>query len=577
MTSELMRLAQREIAAGRPVAALTLLEMAPTLAFDAGALQLFAMLGIQTGRHELVRRRLDALLLERPDDPALLGLAAAVAQAAGDRRSALIHAEQALKRDPAQPFAAPLVVEALSDALHLSEAIRISEACLKRDPHAWGVRLARVFAWMAAGECERALADAEHARAAAPHSLPARMNYAMASLYLDEPAAQVRARHALVAAEIPVLPNRKMVRRERFERGVRPLRVGFVSADLRRHPVGLFIEPLLRHLDPRRAQAIVFSDTQPDAHTDRLRNLVTDWHDTRPLRDEALFDLVQARKVDILVDLGGYTAGARPRLFATRSAPCQIGYLGYLHPLGLPAMDGIVGDSVTLDAASDAGFERPLRLARHLLCYSPPSYAPPVLPREPGPIRFGSFNHLAKLSPATVQLWGEVLEACPGSTLTLSALGLSDAGVRALVERRFAAVGVDRARLRLLPVELDPQRFLAQYQAIDIALDPLPFNGGTTSLQALWQGVPVLTLPGDRMASRLGGSMLRSLGLDEFVASDRAAYLRIARGFASDPSGLAPIRDGLRERMLDSGITDGRAFSEAFLDCVEQAMQHSAA
>lgn len=569
MTTGLIRQARTEVASGHIDAAFALLAAAPALADDAGALQMFVSLGLLSGRHAIVRQRLQHALASRPADAGLLGLAAAAAHTAGDGRAALVHASRALVVDPAQRLAAPIVVEALANALQVSEAIRISEACLRLDPDASGVRLSRLFAWLCAGESARALVDAEIARVAMPHSLPARMNCAMVALYLDEPAPTTLARHAAVAASIAGLPGKAMLSRKPYQTGARPLRMGFVSSDLRRHPVGLFITPILRHLDPGRVHAVVYSDGEADAHTAVLRALAPDWHDTRGQSDASLFDLIQQHHIDVLVDLCGFTAGARPSLMATRCAPVQVGYLGYLHPTGLAAMDGLVGDGETLDAARPHGFEAPLRLARHMLCYEPPAEAPPVLQRTAGAIRFGSFNHLAKLSPATVALWSRLLLACPGSTLVLCALGLSDPGVNILVTRRFAAAGIDAARLILLPPETDPARFLARYAAVDIALDPLSFNGGTTSLQALWQGVPVLTLPGQRMASRMGRSMLRAIGLDDFVARDEADFVRIACRFAEDPATLATLREGLRERMRDSGILDGARFADAFSGALE--------
>ena len=256
-TTSLVRAARGEIAAGRTGAAFALLDGATTLVDDPAAVELFTALGLNLGRHAQVRQRLQSALARRPRDPGLLGLAAAAAHEAGDRDAALALASQALQTDPAQRLAAPIVVQALADALQVSEAIRVSEACLKRDPNAWGVRLSRLFAWMCAGDCARALADAEIARAAAPHSLPALTNCALAALYLDESAQATLARHATVAAAIPGLPGKTMTPRAPYHPGVRPLRIGFLSPDLRRHPVGLFMAPLFRHLDPGRVHVVV--------------------------------------------------------------------------------------------------------------------------------------------------------------------------------------------------------------------------------------------------------------------------------------------------------------------------------
>lgn len=572
MTTSLIRLAQAEIASGRGIAAFELLRDAPGLAGDAAALQLFATLGLRMGRPAVVQQRLQQLIATQPDNAVLLGVCAAVMHEAGDARSALTLAARAVGIDPAQRIAAPIVVEALGDSLQISEAIRVSEACLQRDPGAWGVRLARLFAWMSAGESARAHADAEIVQRTVPHSAPARMNSALAALYLDEPASATLAHHASVAAQFGGLPGKSMRSRPVYRPGLRPLRVGIVSADLRRHPVGQLMAPLLRHLDRNRVEAVIYSDSVPDAHTAVLRRLVPAWHECRTLADAAVFDLVQRDAVDVLIDLGGYTAGARPNLFATRCAPAQLGYLGYLHATGLAAMDGLIGDGHTPGPAPAEGFERPLRLPVHLLCYEPPADAPPVSARMPGAIRFGSFNHLAKLSPATVTLWARTLQACPESTLALCALGLADDGVCTKIQRQFAAAGLDPSRLRLLRPEFDPARFLGLYEAIDIALDPLPFNGGMTGLQALWQGVPVLTLPGERMAARMGASMMAAVGLDRFIARDADEFVAIAARHAADVESLAPLRAQLRDRMSASGLVDGARFAEAFMGLLESSV-----
>jgi protein O-GlcNAc transferase len=572
MSSPIVIQAKQELAAGRMASALALLDRAPALHADNEALQMLAALAVQAGQAPLALRQLDAALARRPDDARLHSLAAATAHAAGDAERTRQHADRAFALDPGEAIAASLLVDMFADRFEISSALRIASACLQRNPQAWGVRLARTFAWMSAGEAGRALEDAEAARQAAPQSLPARQNAAMCSLYLDEPAKQTLSRHQSVARSIRGLPGKRMVEREAYAAGKRPLRVGFVSPDLRRHPVGLLLAPLLRHLDRQRVHAIAYSDSAPDAHGDTLRGTFAEWHDSRGWPDAALFDALQRDRVDIVVDLAGYSSGGRPALFATRCAPVQLGYLGYLHPTALSEMDGLVGDAVTLppDAALPER-EAALRLPGHLFCFDPDAGAPDVVPRSAGPIRFGSFNHLAKLSPETVRLWSRLLQEIPDATLALCAMGLSDEGARMGTWMRFKAAGVDPARILMLPPELDTARFLARYAEIDVALDPLPFNGGMTSLQALWQGVPVLTLPGERMASRMGASLLHALDLDRFVASDEDAFIRAGVALAGDPAALAPLRSDLRDRMRARGLLDGEHFAAGFADMLESA------
>lgn len=569
MPSTLVSRVQQALAAGRPDLAWSALVSDETLPHDQDALQLLVALGLKNGQAKDVFAYLSHAIEINPEQPRLLALYAALLHETGDKQEAARYSARALALDPGNDIAASLLTETLADNLQISAAIRISETCLARGPRAWGVRLARTFAWMAAGEAARALMDAEMARNAVPHSIAARQNSAMASLYLDEPAAETLHRHRSIAGEIPPLKGVAMSARAAYKRGSRPLRIGFVSPDLRRHPVGDFIAPVFAHLDPTRAQAFVYNDAVGDARTQLLRARIAHWLDTRDWTDAKLFQQIQQDQIDVLIDLAGYTKGARPSLFATRCAPVQIGYLGYLHPTCLRAMDALLGDTFTLATASWPGGETPLKLDRHLLCFEPSAHAPPIVVREGGPTRFGSFNHLAKLSPATVRLWARLLKETPGASLTLCALGLGDAGVRHAIQRRFAAEGCDPGRLQLLAPETDPARFLARYGDIDLALDPLPFNGGTTSLQALWQGVPVLTLPGERMAARIGGSLLQALQMEDYIANDEDDYVRIGSRFDAAALSTRVLRNSLRKRMHDAGLTDGRAFTDDMLEVIE--------
>jgi protein O-GlcNAc transferase len=572
MTSPLADQARQHLAAGRHANAFDLLATAPSLDDDLEAMQMLAAIALHAGQGARALERIEAAIGRRPGIAKLHALAAAVAQATGDPERASHHAAEALTIYPGEEIAAAMIVGLLADRFEVSSALRVAEACLERTPDAWGVRLARVFAWMSAGEAQRAMDDAESARAAAPHSLPARQNVAMTSLYLDEAATQTLERHVSVAREIPVLPGKRMATRAPGAGRTRPLRVGFVSPDLRLHPVGRLMAPLLRNLDRGRIHAYAYSDATPDAHGQLLRAECAHWRESREWTDAALFDAIQRDGIDVAIDLAGYSSGGRPSVFATRCAPVQLGYLGYLHPTGLATMDGLIGDAHTLPQALPLPeHEAPRRLPGHLFCFEPDAEAPEVATRGDGPIRFGSFNHLAKLSPATVRLWARLLDAVPDATLTLCAMALSDEGVRNAVWMRFRAEGVDPARILMLPPELDTSRFLARYADIDVALDPLPFNGGMTSLQALWQGVPVLTLPGERMAARMGASLMRTAGLGEFVAADEDAF--VARGvrLAGDIDRLAALRAGMRDRLQAHGLLDGARFAAGFAALLHEA------
>ena len=568
MPSTLVSRVQQALAAGRPDLAWSALVADETLPHDQDALQLLVTLGLKSGQAKKVLEYLSHAIEINPEQPRLLALYAALLHETGDKQAAARYSARALALDPGNDIAASLLTETLADNLQISAAIRISEACLERKPLAWGVRLARVFAWMAAGEAARALMDAEMARNAAPHSIAARQNSAMAPCTgracrrNDPPSSVDRGRDPAAERHVDVCARSLQARKSPTSDRLRV--TGFASTSGRR----LHRTRVCASRSDSRA-SLRLQRRSRGARTQLLRARIAHWLDTHEWTDAKLFQQIQQDRIDVLIDLAGYTNRARPSLFATRCAPVQIGSLGYLHPTCLAAMDALLGDAFTLATASWPDGETPLKLDRHLLCFEPSTHAPPIAMREGGPTRFGSFNHLAKLSPATVRLWARLLKETPDATLTLCALGLGDAGVRHAIQRRFAAEGCDPGRLRLLPPETDPARFLARYGDIDLALDPLPFNGGTTSLQALWQGVPVLTLPGERMAARIGGSLLQALQMEDYIANDEDDYVRIGSRFDAAAMSTRVLRNSLRKRMHDAGLTDGRAFTDNMLEVIE--------
>ena len=539
----------------------------------ADALKLLARLALHQQRMPLAKQALQRAMAELPNDPETHALVAAAAKIQGRPDALEEAARRALALDPAQPVAAALLSEYLRDLLRIGEARAVADACLAARPDDFGTRLARADLHMFSGDAEAAMDDADVACSRSP-SLQARQVAAMASLYVDDlTASQVLERHLRAGASIPPL-KLPMQLRPPYEAGRRPLRVGFVSPDLRRHPVGSFIAPLLTALPASRVHSVCLSDASPDDTTRRLQGLSCTWHDTRALSDAQLFKLIQAEALDVLVDLAGHTHGSRPALLASRAAPLQVVYLGYLHDTGLEGCDGVVGDRDTLPNGT-ASARRPLRLPGCFLCFEPQDDAPPVAIRKTDDVVFGSFNHLAKLSPDTVALWSEVLVRIPRSKLLLCALGLRDPSVQKQVRQRFADHGIDESRLEVRGPVTDPVAFLRQYDDVDIALDPLPFNGGTTTLQALWQGVPVLTCPRDTMASRSGASILRSAGLGDWVARDPAHFAALAEQFAADRTLRRELRQTMRGRIKASGLTDAHRFASGFAALMESSYMAS--
>lgn len=349
--------------------------------------------------------------------------------------------------------------------------------------------------------------------------------------------------------------------------GERRLRIGFVSADFRRHSVAWFMLPLLRHLD---RSAFVITLYHDHGITDEIsaafRRLADVWRETLPLSGEDFVKTVRHDHLDLVVDLGGHTGGNRLAAFAQRLAPVQISYLGFPDTTAVPAMDYRFVDPITdPDHRDDARTDEQLvRFAPTAWAYQPPPEAEPgqVGPgAQGGPVTFGSFNNFAKVSPATLRVWAQVLGAVPDSRLVLKSPGLSAAAGLAAV----AAHGIDPARVEILPGRPDTASHLADYAHIDIALDPLPYHGTTTTCEALWMGRPVVTLRGQRHASRVGASLLTAVGRESWIALDPAAYVACAASLAADRESLARWHSGaLRAALQASAVLDHRAQAQRF-------------
>jgi protein O-GlcNAc transferase len=354
----------------------------------------------------------------------------------------------------------------------------------------------------------------------------------------------------------------------------RRLNVGFVSPDLRAHAVSFFLRPLLAHIDADAIAVTAYANVAaPDLVTEELRGLVGEWRDIRGLSDDAAAAMIRADGIDLLVDLAGHTADNRLLVFARRPAPVQLSYLGYPATTGLAAMDARIVDRWTDPPGTDGhATERLYRLDRCFLAYAPSSYPEispaPVLARRA--VTFGSFNNLAKLNGAVVALWARVLSAVPGSSLLLKHDASGDEGVQEHLLRQFAGHGIDRARLRFVPRTPDLVSHLATYGEVDIALDPFPYAGTTTSCEALWMGVPVITATGSHHASRVGLSILSAAGFAAGIAGDADDYVRTAVELARAPSLLVALRSMLRPGMAASPLCDGAGLARAFTGALRE-------
>ncbi len=358
-------------------------------------------------------------------------------------------------------------------------------------------------------------------------------------------------------------PTTEPVSHENQPDPARRLRVGYVSADFRKHSVAYFIEPLLKGHDRARFEVYCYSGVSaPDEVTRRLRASADCWRDIHAVSDDEVVQQVSRDRIDILVDLSGHTEGNRLCVFHRKPSPVQITYLGYPNTTGLSTMDYRLTDSLAdPEGNADAWYsERLVRLPGGFLCYAPPDSAPPVADSQGSesrrPLTFGSFNHLAKITPQVVATWSAILNNVSGSCLLVKNEALGNSQARDNYYRLFEEHGVPHERVTLRGMTNSLAEHLAMYRQVDVALDTFPYNGATTTCEALWMGVPVVTLSGKTHASRVGASILSQAGLSEFVASDGDEYIRIAVTLARKGKRSADLRQELRSRISRSPLCD---------------------
>lgn len=343
--------------------------------------------------------------------------------------------------------------------------------------------------------------------------------------------------------------------------------IGYVSGDFNYHSVAYFLLPLLENHDHSTFEIHCFyTGFQQDEYTQRIQSTADKWHDSGHLSDAELTHLIEAENIDILFDLSGHTNRNRLAVFAKRAAPIQIAWLGYPNTTGLLNMDYRIVDRHTdPEATDDQNYtEKRVYLPRHFLCYAPQKSAPAIEPFRKGksaPITFGSFNNLIKLTDQVIEIWSGILRTLPDSRLVLKSNQLEDPGVTQALRSAFAEHDIDPTRIETIARIDEASAHLDLYNRIDIALDTFPYNGTTTTFEALWMGVPTVTLCGERHASRVGLSILSGLELEELAAHNPQEYTDIAVRLANDRDYLARLKAKLRDRLAGSALCDGKQFA----------------
>jgi protein O-GlcNAc transferase len=352
-------------------------------------------------------------------------------------------------------------------------------------------------------------------------------------------------------------------------------RIGFVSGDLHNHPVGYFLEAVLSHwhAGPGLEVYAYANGNIHDELSTRLKAHFAEWREISILDDEATASLIKSDCIDVLVDLSGHTAENRLPMFARRAAPVQVSWLGYWASTGLPEMDYVLADRYSVPDEHRCHFVEQIRhLPDTRLCFSPPNSgdAPDVsVPPASisGRITFGSFQRMTKLNGTVLSLWGRVLSAVPNSRLRLQSAQMASPAARSQLQEALTRAGVDISRVQLVEAG-SRMKYLEAHAEVDILLDTFPHSGATTTCEALWMGVPTITLAGPTMLGRQGVSLLQNAGLSNWIANTHDEYVSLAVGHSADFSALSELRSNLRAQVLKSPLFDAENFARQFQDAL---------
>jgi predicted O-linked N-acetylglucosamine transferase (SPINDLY family) len=551
---------------------------------------------IRLGQLEQARYQIDRLARLAPHEADVSTLRVQLCGALGDLAGAVDAAMNAQRLAPHDPERARhLAVAAFNagDFALMIDAARLGLAITGDDPD---LLLKEASGLMSLGMADEARARFEAAVARHPQHAPLAEGLAVCLNYATNvPPAALRAAHdrlgdlltgATAANPSDAAPPDRLSTVAGACAEPKRIRLGLISPDLRKHSVAYFLSPLLEHLDRARFELFAYSTwpvrPEHDAVTRRFHALVgTDhWRDAAGLSPAALARRVRDDRPDVLVDLAGLFQGNSLPALALRPAPLICTYLGYPATTGLPGVDARLVDAFTDPPGAEAhARERLVRINGCFLAYAPPTDAPPVRWRPAGaarPFTFASFNMLRKLNDPLLRFWGRILAGVPGSRLLIKAGGLEHARARGHWLDRAAAAGIEPQRVELVGHIADSASHLELYNRVDIALDTFPYHGTTTTCEALLMGTPVVSLIGDRHASRVGLSLLSAVGLSDLVTHREHDYVERAITLAGDPARLTTLRTTLRDRLLASPLTDGPGFARRWAEAVLTAMAQRA-
>ncbi|MDR3089250.1 MAG: tetratricopeptide repeat protein [Desulfobulbaceae bacterium] len=480
--------------------------------------------------------------------------------------------ELAVQRDPENLTAWNILLVAYTKLGEADKAQQAAETILAKDPNSTQAMSNLASLYSMQGRADEAITLLRQAMRLQPTGLTLYINLLWNMVHSSE----ITAAEVLAVARdfdqnicLPLLRPDSFARRDRDPN--RRLRIGWLSSDMNKHAVALFTLPFLHLLDRGRLESIVYNNSiKTDETADVAKSLADIWRDVFDIGDEALANLIRADEIDILVDLNGNTEGNRLLAVARKPAPIQVTWLGFPGTSGMTAMDYILIPPDPVLQKGEWCAETPWPLPD---CYGVRADITTGIPVAPGlpcelldrPFTYACLNNFRKASDQAVALWSRILLQAPESKLMLVARSGQEDNMRRRIEARFAAHGVGPERLEILG-HMSTEQYIRRYNLVDLCLDPFPFNGGTTSYDSIWMGVPFVTWPGDMLVSRMGRAILRNVGLAELVADSADAYVALAVEMWRDRERLKRLRLGLRERMQTSPLMDAAKMARSLQD-----------
>ncbi len=521
---------------------------------------------VAQGKFQEAISLLEAKVAQSPEDAESFYNLGTLSNQLGQYEEAVTYLQKSLDLDPQFTMAYQNLAFAYSQQCQFTEAIRAQQKAIEVNPKMVVAHLNLGYSYYNQGQVDQAIDCFRETLRLDPNFHPGHSGL-LHTLNFDpsstpEAIAQAHrdwGKQYPMASPVKQYPNSPDPQRQ--------LKIGYVSPDFRQHSVSYFIEPILAHHDPDQFTVFAYANVpKPDGVTERLRAIVPHWRDISKQSDAAVNEQIQRDGIDILIDLAGHTGNNRLPVFAQKPAPIQISYLSYPNTTGLAAMNYRLTDSwADPPGLTDQYYtEELIRLPQCFLCYQPPKDAPPVVELPAlthGGITFGSFKALATLTPEVIAMWSQILLAVSNSRILLKSPFFDDRAICKPYLFQFAQHGINQQRVSLLGGKKNPRESLSFYSNIDISLDTSPYNDIIATCQALWMGVPVISLAGQTHVSRVGSSLLNGVGLPELATKSWSEYIEKAIALASDWEQLAQLRSTLRQTMADSILCDAETFT----------------